>query len=52
VETLTAAKRVGLKIVEVPVPYQPHDSSRPKLGGNSGVTSLCSLWFRRLVGRV
>jgi dolichol-phosphate mannosyltransferase len=52
VETLTAAKRAGLKIVEVPVPYQPHDSSHPKLGGNSGLTSLCGLWIRRLVGRV
>jgi len=52
VEALAAARRAGLKIVEVPVPYQPHDGKSPKLGGNTGVVGLAVLWLRRLVGRV
>ena len=52
VEVLAAAKKAGLKIVEVPVPFHPHDASHPKLGGNSNAMSLAGVFLRRLVGRI
>jgi dolichol-phosphate mannosyltransferase len=52
VEVLTAAGSAGLKIIEVPVPYQTHDTSYPKIGGNSGPLSLCGLLLRRVTGRI
>jgi dolichol-phosphate mannosyltransferase len=51
-EAITAASAAGLKVVEVPVPFTPHDTSRRKLGGDSSVMSLCGLWLRRMTKRV
>ena len=52
VEVMAAARAAGLKIVEVPVPYTPHDGKSPKLGGDSSVFSLCGIWIRRMSRRV
>lgn len=51
-EAIAAARSANLKVVEVPVPFTPHDTDRPKLGGNSNVISLCGLWLRRMTKRV
>jgi len=51
-EAIAASRAAKLKIVEVPVPFTQHDTSHPKLGGNSGAISLCGLWLRRMTKRV
>lgn len=52
-ELLAAAKKAGLKIVEVPVPFiGKTNDGKPRKGGDSGAGALLGLFVRRMTGGV